>query len=160
MILFYRQGNWDTGKLSHLSSLTAGSRQSPFLTPGSLDLESIPSYSAPSLESNTGGQHFEWTDAAEAVSTETGNSMCSVNGLFIGWTHPTLWIILPFLSEVSPGSVGKEGSQLSWAIVLAQVLNRPSHRVMPFIFKHTHTSSVWWQVRVVSSALWFGIRLI
>lgn len=34
--------------------------------------------------------------------------------------------------------MGKEGSQLSWVSVLVQVTDQPSHRVMPFIFKHTY----------------------
>lgn len=114
MILFHRQGNWDTGKLSHLSSLIAGSWQSQILNPGSLDPESIPSHSAPSLEWNMGGQHFEWTDVAEAVSTETGNSRCSVNGLFIGWTHSTLCDSFCLCFQRSaPGAWGRRDH--SWA---------------------------------------------
>ena len=114
MTLFYRQGNWDTQKLSHLSSLTAGSWQSQILNPGSLDPESIPSHSALSLEWNTGGQHFEWTDVAEAASTETGNSRCSVNGLFIGWTYSTLCdsFCLSF-QRSAPGAWGRRDH--SWA---------------------------------------------
>lgn len=161
MTLFYRQGNWDTEKLSHLSSLTAGSWQSQILNPGSLDPESIPSHSALSLEWNTGGQHFEWTDVAEAASTETGNSRCSVNGLFIGWTYSTLCdsFCLSF-QRSAPGAWGRRDHSWAGRLYWSKLLNRPSHRVMPFIFKHTHTSSVQWQVRVVSSVLWFGIRLI
>lgn len=73
--------------------------------------------------------------------------------------HSVIHSAFPFRGQPQERGEG-EGSQLSWAIVLVQALNRPSHRVMPFIFKHTHTSSVQWQVRVVSSVLWFGIRVI
>ena len=54
--------------------------------------------------------------------------------------HSVIHSAFPFRGQPQERGEG-EGSQLSWAIVLVQALNRPSHRVMPFIFKHTHLLS-------------------
>lgn len=159
MILFYRQGNWDTGKLGKLSK--SQSWQSQILNPGSLAPQSTPSSSTPSLGWNMGGQHSEWADISEAPSADTGNSRCSINDHF-NWmiSLNILWFILSFLFSGQPGEHGEGGITAELGHCSGQVTNQPSHRVVPFIFKHTHTSSDWWQARVVVSVLWFGIQLI